>query len=314
MKKVVALLFIPIAAAGLIWGAVSYFAGQLLYPSWRINDLSYCEKEDYRSKKWGPSCGNARLLKQYKAVDLKVKGPDGLEAKGWYIPRSGNADVRAAGAVMFTHGGGSDRREGSRFIDFAHKRGLDFYAFDLRCHGESACKFKELSFGEREHTEVIAVYEFLRKRHSGKIVAIGTSLGAVSTLTALPKLRGIHAIVAENPFYSLSRFIAETPAAPFPLPGWFVGMVQDSVLSRGKFSGKINAATGIKGGKSVPILFMHSKNDKLIPYTHTVSLHKEYAGPKVLLITEKSSHSNMWNEDAALTRKAMADFFDKYVN
>ncbi|HQI19093.1 MAG TPA: hypothetical protein PLW55_07095 [Leptospiraceae bacterium] len=144
-----------ILSAGLA-GALWYYTGQLLYPSWRAKDLSVCDArtESY----WGKDCGNIRKSGQFQFEEIKIPSTNGYDLPGWKIPSAKNGSGPASGAVFLVHGGGSDRREESRYIQFFVSRRLDVYTFDMSCSGESPCVAAGMTFGHKESRDVQSVY------------------------------------------------------------------------------------------------------------------------------------------------------------
>jgi pimeloyl-ACP methyl ester carboxylesterase len=282
-----------------------YFSNGLMRPSWQEKGISHCE--GYRRETYGPECGNLFVNKQFKYVDVQVQTPRGYALPGWYVPHAANVDVAAAAspgtgaapplartAVYYAHGGGSDRREGFKYIQYFLGRGFDVYLFDYSCHGEAPCQIPGLSFGAREHKDIVDILAYIKGRHA-HVYAMGTSMGAASLLMALPQAVPIDAAVAENPLYSFERLALETQAAPRFLPRWFVKLTIALTLRRAQFSGEESAGRSLREFRSqMPIVFLHSKEDRLVPYTHSVDLHTEYQGPKHLELFDTGRHARLW--------------------
>lgn len=293
-----------IAGAGLT-GALWYYTGQLLYPSWRARDLSVCDERTTRY--WGRECGNVRTSGEFKFEEIKIRSMNGTELHGWRLPAAGLANQ----AAFLVHGGGSDRREMVRYAHLFLNRGADVYLFDLSCHGESPCAVPGMSFGHRESRDILSIYGHLTANKAyTKFYAMGTSVGTTSILSALPLMPRLSAVVAENPMASFSRFVFETPAAPSFLPSWFKHMVVQLTYRRGKFDGASSPTNSLALPGTVPVFFLHSKNDKLIPWEHSQALYDLYSGPKKLWITEKGEHAALWNADREDYEARVAKFLD----
>ena len=183
-----------VAFAGMLWSA----SGQLLAPSWHgaTRDLAACPAE--LEKAWGPACGNLRATHALAFEEVRVPALGGYDLPGWLIRSAENGGGPAAGAILLVHGGGSDRRELTRHVRFYLSRHLDVLTFDLACHGEAPCPVPGLTYGERESRDVLSAYLWLTARH-GKVLAMGSSVGASALLEALPAMPRLVAVVAENP-------------------------------------------------------------------------------------------------------------------
>ena len=305
------------------------FSSKALYPEWGREGLEDCPGT--RGPAWGPRCGNIEHLETYRYTEESFPSEDGSYATpAWHIPAAQPIDLgahwrfsealpetlagweRAAArpvgfrlppgqfAAIFVHGGGADRREGYRFIAFFLRHGFDYYMPDVVCHGRADCPERGLSFGVREHQDVLNLYRVLRARYRGLILA-GTSVGSNSILVALPEMDdGVVALAVENPMFSLTRFVEETPAAPAVFPtlyrdylAWMVGLRGGFDRQRSPFQ----ALSGLETGP--PVFFMHSREDALIPWEHARDLSELYRGPHQLWILEQGGHARLWNADPA---------------
>jgi len=113
-------------------------------------------------------------------------------------------------AVVCVHGAGLDRREFLRTMPILHKAGYSVLLFDCREHGISSSSFNGISFGLREHNDVIHAVKFMKNTlRFEKIAVLGTSQGGTSVLLASAKEDGIDAVIAENPFTSLDELISD---------------------------------------------------------------------------------------------------------
>ncbi len=301
-------------------GIAYYFTSLALRPAWQRPGLDWCPPHRGEKTGWGKQCGNLRLLKTYKFEETKFPTERGLELPAWFVP-AGAAKRGLAGAcrgrrgscaVFFMHGGGADRREGYRFLKYFHERGYDYYMPDMHCHGESKCPEFKLSFGAREHQDVIDIYRVLKKKYK-TVIAMGTSVGATSVLIALPKLEGVKAVIAENPMYSTGRFIQDTEAAPAFLPGWYRSFLHWSLQKRGGFDSSNSAAVAVGKVTNVPIYFVHGTKDSLFPPSHSQGLHDLYKGPKAIRVIEGGKHARLWNFDPAAFEKGVDEFLKTHM-
>ncbi|MCE9598965.1 MAG: alpha/beta hydrolase [Spirochaetia bacterium] len=294
-------LILGAALGGGLW----YYSGQLLFPAWRAKDLSVCDERTV--KYWGPNCGNLRMNQEFKFQEVQIPSINGYNMAGWLITTAENGRGQARGAVFYAHGGGSDRREGSRYVKLLLDNHFDVLLFDMGCSVETPCPVPGMTFGHRESRDVTSAYLYLSQKYK-TVVPMGTSVGATSILIALPTLRDAAGIIAENPMFSFRRFVLETPASPSIVPQWFKGLVIRLALRRGRFDGLANAETSVRIVKGPPIFFLHSKKDMLIPYQHTEELSALYTGPKKVWITEEGEHASLWNADATAFDKQISDF------
>jgi len=296
------LVVVPVLFSAGIW-----FAGnQLLYPSWSgaTKDLSRCPP--VLAAVWGEGCGNLRLTRALQFREVAVPSLNGYDLPGWLIGAADNRREPAIGAILLVHGGGSDRREVTRHASFFLDRRLDVLTVDLGCHGEAPCPVPGLSYGERESQDIVSAYLYLAGRYQ-RVLAMGSSVGAASVLIALPAMPKLAGVIAENPMASFERLIRETPAAA-AIPGWFSGLLIASAKWRGHFDGLLSPEHALPLVHGIPIFFIHSQRDEIVPYQQSAQLAARYGGPKTIWWPERGGHSAIWDADPTAYETRLATF------
>jgi uncharacterized protein len=297
------IIILLLPCAGLWFGS-----NQLLFPIWKgaTKDLSVCSPE--LAQAWGPDCGNLRSTHEFKFSEVRFRSINGYELPGWLIGTAENGMGSAKGAIMLVHGGGGDRREWTRFIRFFLSRGLDVLTFDYGGMGEAVSPAKGMSYGDRESRDVLSAYLYLTGKYE-KVYAMGSSVGASSILIALPEMPKLAAVIAENPMASFQRLIRETPASK-SIPGWFTQLLIRLTMLRGRFDGLLSAENSLRLVKTMPIYFIHSKPDNIVPYQQTQGLVNIYTGPATVWFPEKGNHAAIWDVDHAEYEKRLSAFLD----
>ena len=294
--------------SALLFAGLWLASNQLLFPSWKdaTKDLAFCGPE--LEKVWGAGCGNLRITRSLRFNEVKVPSTHGNELPGWLIRAAENGRQPADGVILLVHGGGSDRREVSRHVPFFLDHGLDVLTLDLGCHGEAPCAVPGLSYGDRESGDVISAYLFLLERY-GRVLAMGSSVGAASILIALPSMPRLAGVIAENPMASFERLIRETPASR-SIPPWFTGMLLKLTMLRGRFDGVLSPENSLPLVRTTPIYFVHSKQDEIVPYEQSRGLAERYAGPKTVWWPDRGGHSAIWDIDRVAYETRLAAFLD----
>lgn len=304
--------YIVLAIIGLM--STLFFSGiwlasnQLLYPSWRgaTKDLAVCGAE--LAAVWGEGCGNLRVTRALRFSEVKVPSLNGYELPGWLMRAADNGREPAAGAILLLHGGGSDRREVTRHVSFFLDHGLDVLSLDLACHGEAPCPVPGLSYGQRESQDTVSAYLYLVEKYQ-RVLAMGSSVGAASILIALPAMPRLAGVIAENPMASFERLIRETPASR-SIPSWFTSLLLDITMLRGRFNALPSAEHSLPLVSSIPIYFVHSKRDEIVPYLQAQGLAERYAGPKTVWWPENGGHSAIWDVDRIAYESRLVAFLD----
>jgi len=312
-KLILLVPVVPVVVLIMFVGGIWDASNQLLFPVWKgaTKDLAVCGPQ--AEADFGPGCGNLRTTQEFKFSEVKVPSVNGYDMPGWRVGAQENGMGAAQGAVMLIHGGGGDRRGETRYIRFFLARGLDVLTLDLGCHGEAPCPVPGLSYGHRESRDVLSAYLFLSADHQ-KVYAMGTSVGAAAILIALPQMPGLTAAVAENPMASFQRLILESPAAPPSVPAWFMALLVDVTMLRGRFDGLLSPMQSLRFTRNTPIYFLHSKQDAVVPYRQTQELADSYAGPKTVWFPERGEHAALWDVDHAAYDKRMTDFLNSVAD
>ena len=145
--------------------------------------------------------------------DVAFKSADGLDLRGWFIPRDGEGP---GPVVIFVHGWLWNRLGNvagqvpvdDRDVDFLpaahalHDAGFSVLLFDVRHHGESAAGSKPLTYGPLEAQDFVGAVCYVRSRpdvDGERIGAIGTSMGGNIVMYGTPECQPIKAILAIQP-------------------------------------------------------------------------------------------------------------------
>jgi fermentation-respiration switch protein FrsA (DUF1100 family) len=192
--------------------------------------------------------------------------------------------------IVVTHGHGSNIRKLDRKSDSLFVKGiLPFYyagfnvlALDLRNHGKSR-NSKPITFGYYESDDILAAIDWIKIKaqndktlDTNKIAIWGESMGAATTIFAASKdvLNGnIKAIICDSPFsefkspfkYKLKRLHLSF------LYRWISFWFNLFSPIKLRDISPINHICSIK----IPILLIHGKNDKTIPFNDSELLVKK---------------------------------------
>lgn len=299
-----ALFVVPLgavlAAGSIFWSASS----QILHPPGPgdVGDISGC-REQSRAL-WGDDCGRLTRRLDVDRQEMTFQSQNGYALAGWKLHRSSSNPSNKV--LLYVPGGGSDRREASRYVDLAFSLGYDLVAIDPACQGLSSCSSLGLSYGARESRDILSVVSKLQQDYA-HVAVMGSSVGAASILIALPDMPDIAAVIAENPMSSLWQLLRDAPEAR-DMPNWAITFLVQLTNWRGDFPFEPDALSAISRGKRVPLLLIHSKTDQIVPPTHSENLAKAYRGPVKVWVTEHGAHGAVWNADPAAYEAKVRDF------
>ncbi len=142
---------------------------------------------------------------------------EAVRLSGWWVP--GNA-ARPRVTIVLAHGYLSNRSEPCipmlAVMQALHDMGDNVLSFDFRAHGTS--EGTTVTIGARESGDVRQAVSCVRQRlaPSTKIVVLGYSMGASTAILAAEQDPAIAGVIADSPYDSLQRYLAED------LPVWHV--------------------------------------------------------------------------------------------
>jgi len=190
--------------------------------------------------------------------DIYIETEDNIRINGWFIP--GN---NAKYTILFCHGNAGNIGYRLEKILLLHKMKLNIFIIDYRGYGRSQGRPSEKGV----YLDAKAAYDYLvnkRKIKPEDIILYGESLGC-AVVIHLAAEEKVGALIAEGAF-TRGRDMAKS-LYPF-LPAAFFSNSFDS-LSKIE---KIDAAK----------LFIHSKNDEVVPIGLARRLYNAASEPKYL--------------------------------
>lgn len=191
----------------------------------------------------------------YEKVVLNTE--DGLKLSGWYVP----AD-KPTGTVLMCHGNAGNITHRLDTINILNEMNLNCLVFDYRGYGLSQGTPTE----EGTYLDAMAAWEYLTKRKGfspDEIIIFGRSLGA-AIASKLALKTNPRSLVLESAFTSYvdigKKFY---PYLPVRLFAKYKYPTIDHVRQ-----------------VSCPVLFIHSRNDELIPFEFSLRLYDAAKEPK----------------------------------
>lgn len=240
-----------------------------------------------------------------KYENISFKTSDGLTLRGWFIPSNYSKAV-----VIVGHGYPFRKDDVLVFGSFLHKY-YNLLFFDFRYFGDSEGTYTTV--GWKEQKDLQAAIDYLKSRKdidSGKIGAIGFSLSAA---TMLMTKSDIKAIVADSPYASLDRMIAQSYRI-FPgftkLPFVWINKLLAKIIF-GLDATEVSPEKTIKDLK-VPVLLIHGDKDSQIPVENSKLLY-EASDKNIteLWIVPGADHGASHAMYPEKYEKKVLDFFEK---
>jgi len=192
--------------------------------------------------------------------DIFCETSDRVKLHGWYIPADSAKNV-----LLFCHGNAGNISNRLESIKLFNALALNVFIFDYRGFGKSTGSVDEPG----TYLDVEAAWEYLLKEKGfrpDQIIIFGRSLGS-GIASALASQKKAGALILESSFTSLPDLGAEIYPL-FPI----------RILARYKYP-TIDRLKNITS----PILFIHSRNDEIIPFSHGEENYKMAGKPKQFL-------------------------------
>jgi fermentation-respiration switch protein FrsA (DUF1100 family) len=228
--------------------------------------------------------------------------------------------------IVCVHGGGRDRRAFLRHVPLFHAEGYDVLLFDLSEHGVSDGHGLGFTFGLREKEDVKAAVKWMREvKRLPKVVLLGTSVGASSSIMAAAEDQTVDAVIAENPVACAEDFaifhikkLMENYAPNLTNSIWlrpFYTLIARTLLWRmGALFGYTRPYQLVDKISPRPILLMHGTCDDIVPFSHSQLLFERAKEPKQLWMAKDAWHCALYDQHPDLYRLKIHQFLDTHFH
>ena len=292
MKRGLALAALPLGAAAFLTRELYRYVfcregSPLLAP---ILDSKGHEPDYYT---WRENCAEA--LRQRPQRRFTIRSARGERLAGFYYPAGGEGKRIA----FIVHGYRSEHADtAGMFFDYYASRGYDLFCCDHTAHGESGGRQVGFDFFETE--DCLLWLEELRRRFGPEIRVVlhGFSMGAATVLKMAgrcpPWVRGIVADCG----YKDGRAQLKSMLGPAYWPMRILNRLAAGYdLSETDVEQSLAAST-------LPILFFHGEEDRLVPFANGPALYALYRGEKDALFVPGAKHMEcLWVDPAGYTAK-----------
>jgi fermentation-respiration switch protein FrsA (DUF1100 family) len=264
----------------------------------------------------------------FKFERVEFTASDGTRLSGWWIPADPQPARRRRGmpapatradagqnTVIICHGLASSKSNqlilGRRLVP----GGFNVLAFDFRAHGESGGQLT--SFGALEKRDVLAAVRWVRETHpdkSQKIFGVGASMGGAAVIAAAadpsPEGQAIEAIATYAAYDDLDLLVHDVSREFFERPlGWMLEHVGVPIASAhaGVDLTAFAPAREVSNLWPRPILYIHGREDDIIPFRRGQNLFDFTPQPKYHLWYPQGTHNDIVSDEAAA--EIVAEFF-----
>jgi fermentation-respiration switch protein FrsA (DUF1100 family) len=195
---------------------------------------------------------------------VKLTTNDGARISAIYLQ-----NPLAMYTILYSHGNAEDLSTTYSALQQLYDLGFSVLGYDYRGYGSSEGYPSE----KATYQDIQAAFQYLvsqKKISPNKIILYGRSVGSGPSVD-LAVNHAVGGLILEGAFVSAYRVVTRAPMFPF-----------DKYKNLDKLQ-RIH----------VPILFIHSINDEVIPFWHGEMLYKNYKGPKQYYWVDNAGHNDL---------------------
>lgn len=297
--KLIKLIFTFLILAVIVSAAITLTsAWNIIHPSRQIADNAAVASLDFREIKF-------------------LDGSEELVLDGWFFEQKDNKDT-----VILIHGYGQNRlplgNDTVKLIKSLYDAGYSILTFDLRNSGTSEGRIT--TFGNLECNDVIGAINYVKTQGAENIFLMGFSTGASTAVPASLQVEtGIRALVLDTPYDNLDIYLKAYIVKNSNLPGFPFKWTVPYAIKRlsGTEDLTVDLKEEIQDLKNIPVLFIHSVNDSLLPSDCSIELYNrltEKGGSGALMNTEAPGHAQSFSANPEKYIREVIVFLEKHRN
>ncbi len=213
------------------------------------------------------------------SAEIRLQTADGVQIAATHL-----ANPSSAFTVLVSHGNAEDLATMRPWLVRLRQIGFAVFAYDYRGYGQSEGRPSE----QGTYADVDAAYAYVTGTLSvppARIIAYGRSVGSgpAVDLAARQPLGGL---VIESGFTTAFRVLTQVPIVPF-----------DKYRNIDKI-----------GRVRCPILFLHGRDDEIVPFRHGEALWRAAAAPKRFVAIDRAGHNDLWLVGEPRIASALVEF------
>lgn len=245
--------------------------------------------------------------------ELALTTQDGIKLSAWFVPSAAKAMEGKSSnekTIILLHGYPADKANLLYVSGFLHQD-FNLLFLDFRYFGESSGSITTLGYHEQQ--DVRAALDYLTKRGSTNIGAMGFSFGGAVALLTAAKENRIRVVVSDSAFAHIDLmghvFYRNFSILKYPLT--FLTKVWAQLFL--KFDPNEIAPEKAAALLKIPTLIIHSKQDQLITFENALRIKQSLAhNPKAeFLFLDEGIHGALPDNSKADYEKNVLEFFKK---
>lgn len=210
---------------------------------------------------------------------VKLTTVDGTRISALYLP-----NPAATFTLLFSHGNAEDIGDNRSFFQELRSAGFSVFAYDYHGYGTSGGTPSEKAV----YSDIDAAYDYLTgtlRVPPERIISFGRSVGTGAAID-LASRKPVAGLIVQSGFTTAFRVLTHVPLVPFD---------------------KFRNVDKIRQVKA-PILFMHGRSDRVIPFRQGLALYEQANQPKTSFWVEGADHNDFELVTGERYFKALRDF------
>lgn len=257
-----------------------------LIPRIAINFFYYPDDKIYGPDPWS-------------AESVEFTAKDGTRLHGWFIPSATGPAENAIATVIHAHGNAGNMSAHWPLVSWLPERNFNVFMFDYRGFGKS--KGRPSQAGLLDDTQsAINVVRHRSDVNPQRLVLFGQSIGGANMVSALGNgdREGIRAVILDSTFASYSSIANQM------IPG--SGFFMDDSYNAERFIAEVSP---------IPVLIIHGKADRVIPWEQGERLYDLTREPKQKINLPDGEHIDAFSErHGGVYRDQMVNFILNALN
>ncbi|HAT4110578.1 alpha/beta hydrolase [Clostridium perfringens] len=249
--------------------------------------------------------------------DITLKSFDGLNLTSTLIMNENPTNK----FIVLVHGVSICYVGSLKYFDIFYKNGFNVLIVNQRRHGKSEGKYS--TYGFYEKYDVNMWIEYLKSRFGNDIILglHGESMGAGTVMETIPLNDSIKFVIEDCGYSNFHELIG------FQITHAYKNRLVRKILrpslifanffmkTKAKFSMKKIVPIDIVSSTSLPMMFIHGKEDYFVPWYMAVDLYKaKTKGYKELYLVEGAKHAEALEVNKILYKKKIMTFIEKALS
>ena len=249
--------------------------------------------------------------------DITLKSFDGLNLTSTLIMNENPTNK----FIVLVHGVSICYVGSLKYFDIFYKNGFNVLIVNQRRHGKSEGKYS--TYGFYEKYDVNMWIEYLKSRFGNDIILglHGESMGAGTVMETIPLNDSIKFVIEDCGYSNFHELIG------FQITHAYKNRLVRKILrpslifanffmkTKAKFSMKKIVPIDIVSSTSLPMMFIHGKEDYFVPWYMSVDLYNaKTKGYKKLYLVEGAKHAEALEVNKILYEKKIMTFIEKALS